>query len=336
MNSSTKDNHSMHYKFFNEDCIEGCKKHIESNSVDLIITDPPYGIEGDKLDKHYNRDESHVLEGYVDIPASEYPVFSEKWIHEAARILKPGGSIYIVSGYTNLVHVLNALRKTELQEINHLIWKYNFGVYTKRKFISSHYHVLFYTKEGGRHTFNTFSRYADHEKFQSGGSVNYADREDVWIINREYKPGQIKNKNQLPTQLLVKMIQYSSNPNDIVCDLFLGSFATAKVAKGLNRRAIGFEISKKAFDYQIQDFKKIEMGHLLTEIRTPPCNQFVNNGKPISQKLRQSISAKHSDHLRRGLSKKQSIEELSKIFGRGNWSLLKILNETDDASDLNT
>lgn len=332
MDTITKFNNSMSYKFFNEDCIPGSRRHIESNSIDLIITDPPYGIGGDKLDKHYNRNESHVLEGYVEIPSNEYPEFSDNWIKEAERILKPGGSIYIVSGYTNLVHILNALQKTELQEINHLIWKYNFGVYTKRKFISSHYHILFYTKRGKRHTFNTFARYADHEKSLHGGSSNYTDREDVWVINREFKPGQTKNKNQLPTQLLIKMIQYSSNENDVVCDLFLGSFATAKVAKGLNRNAVGFEVSKNAFDYQSREFENLKEGFLLDQIRQPPKNQFLNNGKPVTTELRKTILDKHTANLVKGMSKKGSIELLSKRFERGYWSILKMVDGTSNKS----
>ncbi len=218
---------------------------LESNSVELIITNPPYGIEGDK---HYNRNESHVIDRYVKIPSSQYPQFSEDWIKEAERVLKPSGSIYIVSGYTNLVHILNALRKTELKEKNYLIWKYNIGVYTKTKFVSSHYYILFYTKKEKRNTFNTYVKYADYIKSDQGGSSNYSDREDVWVFNREYKPSKVKNKNELPTQLLIKLIQYSSNEGDLVCDLFLGSFSTAKVAKGLNREAVGLEVSENAFD----------------------------------------------------------------------------------------
>ena len=332
MTLCTKNSNSLRYRFFNEDCISGCKKHLESNSVDLIITDPPYGIQGDKLDKHYNRNESHVIDGYVEIPSSEYPQFSEDWIKEAERILKPGGSIYIVSGYTNLVHILNALQKTELIEKNHLIWKYNFGVYTKTKYISSHYHILFYTKKGKQHTFNTFVRYADHEKSDLGGSSNYSDREDVWVINREYKPGQIKNKNELPKQLLIKLIQYSSNEGDLICDLFLGSFSTAKVAKGLNRESVGFEVSKNAFDYQVREFENLKMGYLLEDLRNPPENLFVNSGKPISTEDQEQISNSHADHLDRGMSKKQSIQILSEKFGRGYWSILRIVDGTTNKS----
>ena len=53
--------------FYNCDCIEGAKKFLNDNSVDLIISDPPYGIAGDKLHKHYNRNESYVLNGYVEV-----------------------------------------------------------------------------------------------------------------------------------------------------------------------------------------------------------------------------------------------------------------------------
>ena len=332
MNTGLKDNNSQRHKFFNEDCISGCKAHLGDDSVDLIVSDPPYGIQGDKLDKHYNRNENHVIDGYVEVPASEYPAFSENWIKQAERILKPGGSIYIVSGYTNLVHILNALQKTQLQEKNHLIWKYNFGVYTRTKYISSHYHILYYTKKGKRHTFNTFARYADFEKSENGGSSNYKDREDVWIINREFKPGQTKNKNELPTQLLIKMIQFSSNEGDVVCDMFLGSFSTAKVAKGLNRQAIGFEISKSAFDHQKREFEKLETGYLLDQIRKPPKNLFLNQGKPVSSDDLIQILRDHASHLDCGMSKKKSIQKLSEKFGRGYWSILRIIDGTTNKS----
>ena len=152
------------YPLYSMDCIEGAKTHIRDNSVDLIITDPPYGIEGDKIDVHYNRKEKHVIEGYVEIPLDEYPAFSQAWIDEAERVLRPGGSIYIVSGYSNLTDILIALRNTHLVEVNHLIWKYNFGVYTSKKYISSHYHILYYTKPGGAVTFNSHARFGPDEK----------------------------------------------------------------------------------------------------------------------------------------------------------------------------
>lgn len=314
-------------KFFNEDCIGGCKKHFPDNSVDLIITDPPYGINGDTLHKHYNRKEEYVIDGYVEIPQQEYASFSKEWIKQAERILKPGGSIYIVSGYTNLIDILNALRATSLKEINHIIWKYNFGVYTKQKYISSHYHILFYTKPSAKHTFNTFCRFGPTEKGDEGnGSANYKDREDVWIINREYKPGQIKNKNELPSKLLTKIIQYSSNEGDLICDLFLGSFSTAKIAIGLNRKATGFEISKNAFDHQIQEIFKLREGFLLDTVRQPIVNIPKNEGqKWETSEIKEVINRFNS--LTSQFSKKEAIKILTEEFGRGIWSITKLLNK---------
>src|SRR5579884_1841674 len=121
----------------NDDCVKAAIGHLADASVDLLITDPPYGIEGDRLHRHYNRDERFVIDGYVEVEPGEYNAFSRAWIAQAERVLRPGGQIYIVSGYTNLYDVLDALRATSLREINHIVWKYNFGVYTSRKFVSS-------------------------------------------------------------------------------------------------------------------------------------------------------------------------------------------------------
>ena len=317
--------------YYNEDCIEGARKYLKSNSIDLIVSDPPYGINGDKLDKHYNRDESTVLDGYVEIPAKEYPEFSEKWINEAERVLRPGGSIYIVSGYSQLRHILNALSYTKLEEKNHIIWKYNFGVYTSKKYISSHYHILYYVKPPcNQATFNTNAFYADSEKCGNGGSLNYQDREDVWIINREYKPGQVKNKNELPKSLLTKMILYSSNPNDMVCDFFLGSFSTAKVAIGLERNACGFEINKNAFDYQIKEIEKIKSGELLSELRQVPQNKLFNKGKPISKEETEQIISEYYRLQKRNISQKHACDTISEKYGRGYWSILNIVSSSDN------
>ena len=312
--------------FYHIDCIEGARKHLPDASVDLIITDPPYGIGGDTLHKHYNRNEDFVLDGYIEVPMEEYPAFTNDWIKEAERVLKPGGSMYIVSGYTNLIHILNALGKTRLKEVNHIIWKFNFGVYTSKKYISSHYHILYYVKPGDTPVFNTFARYADTEKNETeGGSLNYQDREDVWQINKEFKPGKIKNKNELPTQLLTKMIQYSSNEGDLVCDFFLGSFSTAKVAIGLNRRACGFEKSAIAYDYQMQEMKQVVPGSLLEQLRVPPANIYVNQSKPLTEEEKSTILSRFDALKAAGKTKKAAIEQMGLEFGRGPWSLERIL-----------
>ncbi len=320
--------------FYNCDCITGAREYIPDNSVDLIITDPPYGINGDKLHKHYNRNEEFVVGGYVEIPQNEYADFSILWITEAERVLRPGGSLYIVSGYTNLIDILNALRNTRLNEINHIIWKYNFGVFTRQKYVSSHYHILFYEKPGGTRTFNLESRYGLDERNGENRSLNNYDREDVWVINREYKPGQVKNKNELPTKLLIKMMQYSSNEGDLICDFFLGGFSTAKVAIGLNRKVTGFEISREMFEPKTREIAAIIPGNLIPGLRNPTVSTLENPGKAWTDDELQRLKMGFMRLNVIGMTKKDIIAELGAEHGRGRFAILNALKKINCYNDV--
>jgi site-specific DNA-methyltransferase (adenine-specific) len=242
------------YRVYKQDCVSGMREHVADASVDLIFTDPPYGIDGDGLDVHYHRDESNVVPGYVDVPLTEYAQFSQDWIRECERVLRPGGSIYIVSGYTNLHHILNALHATNLTEVNHLIARYTFGVNATKKWISSHYHVLFWQKKDRgqlKRTFNHMYRFADNKD-------SYNDRLSVQDMPRDYKPGEIKNKNQLSEEFIDKFIMYSSNRGDLVMDPFCGGFTTARQALRRGRRFVGFELNANAYDAFVPALTDIE------------------------------------------------------------------------------
>lgn len=217
------------------------REHVPNESIDLVFTDPPYGIDGAHLDDHYLRDETFVVPGYVDVPLDDYAAFSVDWIREVERCLRPGGSAYIVSGYTGLRHILNALAGTSLTEINHLIAQYTFAVATTKKWVSAHYHILYWSKPGKPRTFNTNCRFAETKD-------SYHDRLSVQQLEREYKPRQQKNKNQLPESFVTKYILYSSNRGDMVMDPFCGGFTTGRVALRYGRNFIGFEINTHAYD----------------------------------------------------------------------------------------
>lgn len=316
----------MRYEFYNQDCIQGSREHLQDNSIDLILTDPPFAINGDKLHKHYNRKETFVLDGYVEIPQEEYADFSNAWITEAERVVRPGGALVIVSGYSNLLDILNALRGTSLKEFNHIIWKYNFGVNTKSKFVSSHYHILYYCKPGGERTFNNFARFGSRERNGDNRSLLYQDLEDVWVINREYKPGEIKNKNELPTALLIKLIQYLSKPGDVVCDFFLGGFSTAKIARGLGRSAVGFEINRNSFDYHYEEVEQVGINELGNKVKVGKDDTPSRAGAPWTEGELNQLEKRYIELRRNGLTKKKTIEILSSDFQRGNWSIIKRLD----------
>lgn len=306
---------------YNMDCVEGARRHLGDGVVDLIFTDPPYGIQGNTLHLHYNRDEGYVLDGYVEVTGEEYATFSERWIREAERVLRPGGSLYIVSGYTRLYEILHALRKTSLREVNHLVWRYSFGVFTRRKYISSHYHILFYEKPGGIRTFNPESRFGFSERSGDGRSLNSMDREDVWMINREYKPGRQKNRNELPIELVTKALQYSSREGDLVCDFFLGGFTTAKAAIGLRRRFVGFELSPEIFRAKVDEVRTLEEGWLLPKLRKPHISGPVNRHKRWTEDEKRRLQVLHSSLLEQGCTKKEILEIAGRELGRGRWAM---------------
>jgi site-specific DNA-methyltransferase (adenine-specific) len=129
-------------RVFNSDCVEGMKL-LSPQSIDLVITDPPFGIEFKAKRENYNRKDSRVLEGYNEIHEDNYLTFTENWMVQVKQLLKPSGSAFIFSGWNNLKDILITLDKLGFITVNHLIWKYQFGVVTSRKFVTSHYHCLF-------------------------------------------------------------------------------------------------------------------------------------------------------------------------------------------------
>jgi site-specific DNA-methyltransferase (adenine-specific) len=224
-------------------------RRLSPESIDLVVTDPPFAIEFKARRANYNRTHSRVLEGYSEIPSEEYYDFTRAWMGEVYRLLRPSGSMYVFSGWNNLKDILCALDDTGFITVNHLIWKYQFGVVTKRKFVTSHYHCLYVCKNDRERRFYPFERFAQDERDDAGRSLHYRDKEDVWVINREYWTGDQKTPTKLPFDLVEKILMYSSQEGDVVLDPFLGSGQVAVVADMLGRNYIGFEIVKAYYDF---------------------------------------------------------------------------------------
>ena len=235
-------------KIYNMDCIEGMKR-LSSNFVDLVITDPPFAIDFKAKRNNYNRTQSRVLEGYREIPKEKYYEFTLQWMKEVYRVLKESGSMYIFSGWNNLKDILNALDEIGFVTVNHIIWKYQFGVVTQKKFVTSHYHCLYVCKNDKKRKFFRYSRFSKDDKKDTGGRLHYEDKEDVWYIKREYWNGDQKTPTKLPAELIKKILLYSSEEGDVVLDPFLGSGQVAVVSKMLKRQYIGFEIVKDYYEF---------------------------------------------------------------------------------------
>ena len=248
-------------RIYNMDCIEGMKRLGEA-TVDLVVTDPPFAIEFKARRANYNRTQSRVLEGYTEIPKDQYYDFSVRWMEGIHRVLKSSGSMYVFSGWNNLADILRALDQVGFVTVNHIIWKYQFGVVTKRRFVTSHYHCLYVCKNEKERRFFPFARYGKDSRDDDGRSLHYRDKEDVWVIKREYWNGDKKTPTKLPRELIEKILAYSSLEDDLVLDPFLGSGQVAVVSRMLGRRYVGFEVVRDYFE-----FAKNRLEHNLYRIR---------------------------------------------------------------------
>ena len=231
-------------------------KDIPDNKIDLVITDPPFAINFKSKKANYNRNASRVLAGYNEIESKNYYNFTYNWMSQINRILKKSGSMYVFSGWNNLKDILTALDENGFITINHIIWKYQFGVVTSKKFVTSHYHCLYVCKNNNERKFFPYSRFDKNAKTSDGKSLHYNDKEDVWNIKREYWTGDEKTPTKLPAEIIKKILEYSSEEKDVVFDPFLGSGQVAVVSKMLKRKYLGFEIVKEYYNFAKKRLEK--------------------------------------------------------------------------------
>ena len=226
---------------------EFLKNH--ENEADLIFTDPPFGIEGHKLDRHYKRNQKLVIKGYKEAPSDNYEEWAYEWIKHLDKALKPNGSIVIVSGWTHEADIQHAMKRTgKFELVNQLVWNFNFGVHTKRKFVTSHYIILWYCKKGAQPYFNRNAFHDDWERNLFGGSMVYEDLQSVIKINKEYQQNCTRYQNQLPRRLVEKIIKHLSQPGDIILDPFAGSYTIPIIAAELGRNGYGGDINPKTLE----------------------------------------------------------------------------------------
>lgn len=191
---------------------------IPDNSIDLVVTDPPFGIGFTGLKSNYNRKPTVMPYKELDNNVIKDVVYNIN------NVVKFSGSFWLIMGWNNL-SIWETECKKYFNQIGHVIWKYQFGVYTKKRPVSSHYHLLVYTKNKKVWTWN-----------------QHGYDEDVWTINRTYKKNQIKYPNRLPDKLVEEIVSRSSNPGDSVYDPFCGSGTIPRVATSMGRLGIGSDI----------------------------------------------------------------------------------------------
>jgi len=229
---------------YNEDCVVGMQK-LPDNSIDLIVTSPPYNI-GVKYD---------IFDDFR--PWSEYYAWCKQWLTECYRVLKPDGRFclnhYFSCGTseTRSAPLLNLhCICTEIGFKHHglAVWgditltKYQaWGSWLSASapYVNSPYEAI-------------LIQYKDHWKKDRKGVTQITPKEFMESCSGVWKLPTEKNRSgcpaPFPIALASRCIRLLSYEGDIVLEPFMGSGTTPVAAKQNKRYYIGYEISKAYFD----------------------------------------------------------------------------------------
>ena len=258
------------------DCIANLAL-IPDNSVDLIFADPPYWMQTEGELLRTNGTKFSGVEDKWDKFGTykEYDEFSEKWLVECKRILKPNGAIWVIGSFQNIYRLGYIMQNLGFWILNDVVWSKpnavpNFG---GTRFQNSHETLLWCTKsQKAKYTFN----------YKTMKHLNGAKQaKSVWDIGIAIGSERLKDaegkkvhSTQKPEKLLYNVILSSTKPNDVVLDPFFGSGTTGAVAKRLGRNYIGLEMDggyikhakKRIKDVAVDDS---ELHNLALEVKPP-------------------------------------------------------------------
>lgn len=230
----------------NGDIFDGLSK-IENGSADLIFIDPPYNLKkqyADEISDKWETDDQYIIWVY-------------KWLDLAIDKLSPHGSLYIMNTTQNMPYIDIYLRE-KICVKSRIVWSYDSsGVQAKKHFGSLYEPMLFCTKHKTKYTFNSGDILVPAK---TGGERNLTDYRknppekynsfkvpgNVWDFSRvRYRMKEyVEHPSQKPEKLLERIVKASSNENDVVLDLFAGTFSLGMVSQRLNRHYIGIELSE--------------------------------------------------------------------------------------------
>ncbi len=240
-------------------------RSLKSESVDLIFADPPYNIKKAEWDTFESQ--------------QEYVSWSIQWMEEAARVLKPTGTLY-VCGFSEILADLKLPALRFFQGCRWLVWHYKNKANLGADWGRSHESILHFRKSRkftlnidnvripyGNHTL----KYPEHPQAETSQYGRGSSKNRLWQPHpRGAKPKDVleipttcngmhektSHPTQKPEELLRKIILASSNSGGLVIDPFLGSGTTAVVSEQLKRKWKGCDI---ALEYCQWAARRIEL-----------------------------------------------------------------------------
>lgn len=243
-------------------------RSLETESVDMIFADPPYNIKKAEWDTFESQE--------------QYVEWSLKWIQEAARVLKPTGSLY-VCGFSEILADLKLPASRYFKGCRWLVWHYKNKANLGSDWGRSHESILHFRKDRqftlnvddvripyGNHTL----KYPEHPQADTSQYGKSGDGKDRlwWPHPKGAKPRDVieipttcngmhektPHPTQKPEELLRKLVLASSNMGDVIVDPFLGSGTTAVVAEQLHRKWKGCDAFFQYCQWATQRIELVE------------------------------------------------------------------------------
>lgn len=236
-------NHIVH-----GDCLD-VLPHLPDESVRLVHTSPPYNI--DRAYKDVADDKA--------LP--EYKAFLRAVADEVYRVLKPNGSFFFQTGYSEAdgedreLFPIDMLTYPDFKEIgfklwDRIIWRYYGGMAFRRKFRNNHETILWWVRPGRENLSPYFDPDAVRERPKSYDKRNNLwgkNPSNIWAEERVAYGSHRRRTSHVaiyPEAVTERIIRSCSRPEEVVLDPFAGSGTTPAVARSLGRAWIGIEISK--------------------------------------------------------------------------------------------
>lgn len=214
-------------KLVQGDCME-VMKSIPNESIDLVVTDPPYLI---SYQSHWNSHNKPILGD------NDYDLI-ERAIKEMYRILKPNSAAYIFCSSKRIDYFMKCCLDAGFTIKNSIIWvKNNWTSGDLKVSYGQQYEIILLLNKGRRY-------------------FNGKRLSDVWFFDRvafqhQYHP------NEKPVKLLEQCILKHSDEGNIILDPFMGSGSTGIACMHTERRFLGIE---KDMDYFLIAKQRIDSG----------------------------------------------------------------------------
>ena len=243
---------------------------IADESVDLVYIDPPFNTgktqrrtqlrtvrddSGDRTGfagRRYRSEQLGVRE-FAD-RFDDYLAFLAPRVEHARRVLKPEGSFYFHVDYRE-VHYCKLLIDEIFgreQFVNEIIWAYDYGARTTKRWPPKHDNILFYAKDAERYHFDTAE--VDRIPYMAPGLVGEDKARagklptDTWWHTIVSPTGKEKlgYPTQKPLGVLSRIVRASCPPGGLVLDFFAGSGTTGAAALAAGRQFILIDSNPEA------------------------------------------------------------------------------------------